>query len=74
MGDDIYKGSYATAKITVTKQTPKITAKAATYKVKAKKKLIKVTFKSAKNHPVKGKLIKFTVKGKTYSAKKILRE
>ena len=69
LGDDIYKGSYATAKITVTKQTPKITAKAATYKVKAKKKLIKVTFKSAKNHPVKGKLIKFTVKGKTYSAK-----
>ena len=69
LGDNIYKASYATAKITVTKQTPKITAKKATYKVKTKKKLIKATFKSAKNHPVKGKLIKFTVKGKTYSAK-----
>ena len=69
LGDNIYKASYAAAKITVTKQTPKITAKKATYKVKTKKKLIKATFKSAKNHPVKGKLIKFTVKGKTYSAK-----
>ena len=69
LGDNIFKASYATAKITVTKQTPKITAKKATYKVKTKKKLIKATFKSAKNHPVKGKLIKFTVKGKTYSAK-----
>ena len=69
LGDNIYKASYTAAKITVTKQTPKITAKKATYKVKTKKKLIKATFKSAKNHPVKGKLIKFTVKGKTYSAK-----
>ena len=69
LGDDVYKASYATAKITVIKQTPKIAAKKVTYKVKTKKKVIKATFKSAKNHPVKGKLIKFTVKGKTYSAK-----
>ena len=32
LGDNIYKASYATAKITVTKQTPKITAKKATYR------------------------------------------
>ena len=37
LGDNIYKASYAAAKITVTKQTPKIIAKKATYKVKTKK-------------------------------------
>ena len=41
LGDNIYKASYATAKITVTKQNPKITAKKATYKVKTKKNSLK---------------------------------
>lgn len=69
LGDNIYSASYITAKITVNKQTAKLTAKKQTYKVKAKKKTLKATFKSAKGHAIKGKVIKFTVKGKTYSAK-----
>lgn len=70
LGDNIYSASYITAKITVKKQTAKLTAKKqASYKVKAKKKILKATFKSAKGHAIKGKVIKFTVKGKTYSAK-----
>ena len=40
LGDNVYKASYAVAKITVTKQTPKITAKKATYKVRIEFKKI----------------------------------
>ena len=68
-GDNIYGASHITAKITVSKQTAKLTAKKQTFKVKAKKKTVKATFKSAKGNAIKGKVIKFTVKGKTYSAK-----
>ena len=69
LGDTLYSASYITSKITVKKQTAKLIAKKQTFKVKAKKKTVKAIFKSAKGHLIKGKEIKFTVKGKTYTAK-----
>lgn len=69
LGDNIYNASLITSKITVVKQTPKLIAKKQTFKVKAKKKTFKVTLKSKKGHAIKGKKIKVTIKGKTYTAK-----
>lgn len=70
LGDNIYGPSYITAKITVAKQNAKlVVVKKKTFKAKTKKKILKATFKSAKGHPLKGKIIKFKVKKKIYSAK-----
>lgn len=69
LGDEAYNGKFEIAKVTVTKQTAKLTTKKASYKAKAKTKKLTATFKSAKGKAIKGKKITFTVKGKTYTAK-----
>ena len=69
LGDDAYNGVFDIAKVTVTKQTAKLTTKSASYKAKAKTKKLTATFKSAKGKAIKNKKITFSVKGKTYTAK-----
>ena len=68
LGDDAFEGSFVVAKITVTKQTPKLTTTSASYKASAKTKTLKATLKSANGNPIAGKKITFTVNGKTYTA------
>ena len=68
LGDDQYNGSFVVAKITVNKQTPKLTVPAKSYKASAATKTLTATFKSAKGTPVAGKKVTFTVNGKSYSA------
>ena len=69
LGDDEYNGSFVVSKIVVKKQTPKFTTSSKTYKATAKTKALTATFKTVKGTPISGKLVKFTVNGKTYSAK-----
>ncbi|WP_405290930.1 Ig-like domain-containing protein [Methanobrevibacter sp.] len=69
LGDDAYNGAFDIAKVTVKKQTAKLTTKNVSYKAKAKTKKITATFKSAKGNAIKNKKITFKVKGKTYTAK-----
>jgi hypothetical protein len=64
---NLYKGSLADAKVTITKKATKITAKKATLKVKKAKK-IKVTLKAG-NKAIKGKQVTIKVNGKTFKAK-----
>jgi VCBS repeat-containing protein len=68
LGDEDYKASFKTVKITVNKQTTKATMPAKKYKAKKAKKMT-FTLKDASKKAIKGKKITFTVKGKTYSAK-----
>ena len=69
LGDDAFNGSFIVAKITVKKQSAKLTSADASYKASAKTKTIKATLKSAKGNAIPDKKITFTVNGKTYSAK-----
>ena len=69
LGDDAYNGVFDIAKVTVNKQTAKLTTKNVSYKAKAKTKKLTATFKSAKGKALKNKKITFKVKGKTYTAK-----
>ena len=69
LGDDDYLASFVVAKVTVKVQTPKLTTANKSYKATAKTKTLNATFKSANGKPLVGRLIKFTVNGKTYSAK-----
>lgn len=68
LGDNTYESLYDVAKITVSKQTPKLTTSKKTYKAKAKTKKLTATFKSSKGKAIKNKKITFKVKGKTYTA------
>lgn len=68
LGDDAFNGSFIVAKITVKKQTAKLTTSNASYKASAKTKTLKATFKSAKGNPIAGKKVTFTVNGKKYTA------
>ncbi len=67
-GDNAYNGSFAVAKITVKKQSPKLTVPNKSYKASAKTKTLTATFKSASGKVVAGKKVSFTVNGKTYTA------
>lgn len=67
LGDDDYKASIDTAKITVTKKVTVLTVSKATLKVKKAKK-IKITLKSG-GKAVAGKKITIKVNKKTFSAK-----
>ena len=67
IGDDTYKGSIATSKVTVNKKATTLTAKKATLKVKKAKK-IKITLKS-NGKSVAGKTITIKVNKKTFKAK-----
>ena len=69
LGDDAYNGAFNIVKVTVKKQTAKLTTAKKTYNAKAKTKKLTATFKSSKGKALKGKKITFTVKGKTYTAK-----
>ena len=67
-GDNNYKSSSASVKVTVKKATPKITAKAKTFKKTDKTKKYTVTLKNNKKL-IKWVTVKITVNKKTYSAK-----
>ena len=69
LGNDDYNASFAVAKIEVFTQNGTLTVPNKSYKASAKTKTLTATFKSASGKPVAGKTIKFTVNGKTYSAK-----
>ena len=62
-------GSSASAKATVLKQSPKLKASAKTFKIKSKTKKLTATLKTSRGKVLKGKKVKFTIKGKTYVAK-----
>ena len=68
LGDDDYKASFKTVKVTVKKQAVKATFAKATLKVK-KVKNVKFTLKDSKGKAIKGKKITIKVNGKTFSAK-----
>ena len=69
LGDNAYNGAFEIAKVTVNKQTAKLTTKNVSYKANAKTKKLTATFKSAKGNAIKNKKITFKVKGKTYTTK-----
>ncbi len=62
------EGVKATAKVTITKDKPKITAKNKTFKQNAKTKKYSVTFKTSKNKALKKVQVTIIIKGKTYKA------
>ena len=66
-GDDEFKSSFNTIKITVSKKVASITAPKKTLKVK-KAKTIKISLKSG-NNAISGKKISLKVNGKIFSAK-----
>ena len=69
LGDENYNGSFIVAKIVVGKQKGSLTVPSKSYKVNAKTKTLTATFKTNAGNPIVGKTVKFTVNGKTYSAK-----
>lgn len=68
MGEEGFGPAYKKVKVTVKKQTAKLTTTKKTYKANAKTKTLTATFKSAKGKAIKGKKISFKVNGKTYTA------
>ena len=68
LGDDDYRGSDASAKITINKIATKTTASAKTYLATAKTKSFTATLKDAKGNILANKKVTFTVNGKTYTA------
>ncbi|MBO7713478.1 MAG: right-handed parallel beta-helix repeat-containing protein [Methanobrevibacter sp.] len=68
LGDDDYKASFKTVKVTVKKQAVKASFAKATLKVKKAKK-VKFTLKDSKGKAISGKKITIKVNGKTFSAK-----
>ncbi|WP_297981093.1 hypothetical protein [uncultured Methanobrevibacter sp.] len=69
LSDDGYYASFEVAKITVNKQTPKLTTSNKSYRITAKSKKITATFKTSRGTALRNKKISFTVNGKTYTAK-----
>ena len=69
LGDNDYKASFKSVKVTVNKQATKAVFRAKTFKVKAKSKKVSFTLKDAKGKAIKGKKIIFKVNKKTYTAK-----
>ena len=68
LGDEDYRGSDASAKITIEKIATKTTAAAKTYLATAKTKSFSATLKDAKGNVLANKKVTFTVNGKTYTA------
>ena len=68
LGDEDYRGSDASAKITIEKIATKTTAAAKTYLATAKTKSFSPTLKDAKGNVLANKKVTFTVNGKTYTA------
>ena len=69
IGDEDYIGSFEVSKITVKAQSPKMNVPNKSFKASQKTKTLNAVFKTAKGSFIKGKTIKFTVNGKTYTAK-----
>jgi hypothetical protein len=69
LGDDNYNGSFEVVKIDVNKQKAKLTSESKTYKASAATKTLTATYMTKAGKPIVGKTVKFTVNGKTYSAK-----
>ena len=69
LGDENYEGAFEVAKITVNRQKANLTASGATYKASAATKTLTATYKTKAGKAIVGKTVKFTVNGKTYSAK-----
>ncbi|WP_407462759.1 hypothetical protein [Methanobrevibacter sp.] len=69
LGDENYDGSFEVLKITVNKQKASLSASSQTYKASAKTKTLAATYKTKAGKAIVGKTVKFTVNGKTYSAK-----
>ena len=67
-GDENYTSASTSAKVVVSKATPKLTAKKATFKVKAKTKKYNIVLKDNKNKALKKAKVTLKVKGKTYKA------
>ena len=67
LGDDDYRGSDASAKITINKIATKTTASAKTYLATAKTKSFTATLKDANGNVLANKKVTFTVNGKTYT-------
>ena len=69
LGNENYTGDFVIAKIDVQKQTPTISVPNKSYKASASTKTLTATFKNNRGTLIANKTIKFTVNGKTYSAK-----
>ena len=69
LGDENYEGAFEVAKIIVNRQKANLTASGATYKASAATKTLSATYKTKAGKAIVGKTIKFTINGKTYSAK-----
>ena len=69
LGDENYEGCFEVVKIDVNKQKAQLTSASKTYKASAATKTLTATYKTKAGKPIVGKTIKFTVNGKTYSAK-----
>ena len=69
LGDENYEGCFEVVKIDVNKQKAQLTSASKTYKASAATKTLTATYKTKAGNPIVGKPIKFTVNGKTYSAK-----
>ena len=67
-GDVNYNPATASAKIVVSKATPKLTAKKATFKAKKKTKKYSIILKDNKNKALSKVKVTLKVKGKTYKA------
>lgn len=68
VGDNNYMGSYATAKIKITKQASKLTAAKKTFKATTKTKKYTVTLKNSKGKAIKKAKVTIKVNGKIYKA------
>lgn len=68
-GDNNYKKSSATAKVTVAKATPKLAAKSKTFKLKAKTKKVTATLKDNKGRVMKSAKVTLKIKTKKYTVK-----
>lgn len=67
-GDESYKASTVSAKVTVKKATPQITAKAKAFKKSVKTKKYTITLKTNQNKVMKNTKVTLKVNKKTYSA------
>ena len=68
-GDNDYKASSLSAKVTVQKAAPKLTAAKKTFKVKAKTKKVTATLKNNKGKVLKSTKLTLKIGKKTYTAK-----
>ena len=68
-GNDNYKASSTTTKVTVKKATPKLTSKAKAFKKSVKTKKYSITLKTNQNKVMKNIKLTLKVNKKTYTAK-----